>query len=167
VSGLDITRLLNGNSLTGGWGPAVSLPVFNGGILRGNLRAQTASYDIAIESYNGTVIGALQEVADRLVSFRLLQRQLERTDDALESALRAYALAEQGYRGGLVDYLNVLNAEAELLAEQRARALIVAEQFLAHAGLMKALGGGYRAVNESIPPETRSVSRSHPFRSSP
>jgi len=44
----------------------------------------------------------------------------------------------------MVDYLDVLNAQAELLAEQRARALIVAEQFLAHAGLMKALGGGYR-----------------------
>jgi outer membrane protein TolC len=45
---------------------------------------------------------------------------------------------------GNVDYLDVLNAQAELLAEQRARALIVARQFLAHAGLMKALGGGYR-----------------------
>jgi NodT family efflux transporter outer membrane factor (OMF) lipoprotein len=144
VSGLEISRLLNGNSLTGAWGPAVSLPVFNGGILRGNLRVQTASYDIAVESYNGTVIGALQEVADRVVSLRSLQKQLERTDDALASALRAYELAEQGYRGGLVDYLDVLNAQAELLAEQRARALIVAEQFLADAGLMKALGGGYR-----------------------
>jgi outer membrane protein TolC len=137
VSGLSINRLLNGNSLTGGWGPTVSLPVFNGGILRSNLRVQTAGYDTAVESYNGTVIGALQEVADRVVSFRSPQKQLERTDDALASALRAYELAEQGYRGGLVDYLDVLNAQAELLAEQRARALIVAEQFLAHAGLMK------------------------------
>jgi hypothetical protein len=38
----------------------------------------------------------------------------------------------------------MLNAEAELLAEQRIRALIVAQQLLAHTGLMKALGGGYR-----------------------
>jgi NodT family efflux transporter outer membrane factor (OMF) lipoprotein len=144
VSGLDIGRLLNGNSLSGGLGPAISLPVFNGGILRGNLRVQTASYDIAVESYNEVVIGALQEVADRIVSLRSLQRQLERTDDALESAQRAYNLAERGYRGGLVDHLNVLNAQAELLAEQRARALIVAQQLLVHAGLMKALGGGYR-----------------------
>ena len=144
VSGLDIGRLLNGNSLSGGLGPAISLPVFNGGILRGNLRVQTASYDIAVESYNEVVIGALQEVADRIVSLRSLQRQLERTDEALESAQRAYNLAERGYRGGLVDYLNVLNTQAELLAEQRARALIVAQQLLAHAGLMKALGGGYR-----------------------
>jgi outer membrane protein TolC len=56
----------------------------------------------------------------------------------------AYTLAEQGYRGGLVDYLNVLNAEAELLAKQRVRALIVTQQLLAHTGSMKALGGGYR-----------------------
>ena len=144
ASGLDIGRLLNGNSLTGGFGPAISLPVFNGGILRGNLRVQTASYDIAVESYNEAVIGAFQEVADRVVSLHSLQGQLERTDEALDSAQRAYTLAEQGYRGGLVDYLNVLNAEAELLAEQRVRALIVAQQLLAHTGLMKALGGGYR-----------------------
>jgi NodT family efflux transporter outer membrane factor (OMF) lipoprotein len=144
MSGLDIGRLLNGNSLSGGVGPAISLPVFNAGILRGNLRVQTASYDIAVESYNEVVIGALQEVADRIVSLRSLQRQLERTDEALESAQRAYNLAERGYRGGLVDYLNVLNAQAELLAEQRARALIVAQQLLVQAGLMKALGGGYR-----------------------
>jgi len=144
VSGLDIGRLLNGNSLTGGVGPAISLPVFNGGILRGNLRVQTASYDIAVESYNEVVIGALQDVADRIVSLRSLQRQLDRIDEALESAKRAYSLAERGYRGGLVDYLNVLNAQAELLVEQRARALIVAKQLLAHAGLMKSLGGGYR-----------------------
>jgi NodT family efflux transporter outer membrane factor (OMF) lipoprotein len=143
VSGLDIGRLLNGNSLTAGAGPAISLPVFNGGILRGNLRVQTASYDIAVESYNEVVIGALQEVADRVVSLRSLQAQLELTDEALESALRAYKLAERGYRGGLVDYLNVLNAQAELLTEQRARALIAAKQLQAHAGLMKALGGGY------------------------
>jgi NodT family efflux transporter outer membrane factor (OMF) lipoprotein len=144
LSGLDIGRLLNGNSLTGGFGPAISLPVFNGGILRGNLRVQTASYDIAVESYNEAVIGAFQEVADRVVSLHSLQGQLERTDEALGSAQRAYTLAEKGYRGGLVDYLNVLNAEAELLAEQRIRALIVAQQLLAHTGLMKALGGGYR-----------------------
>jgi NodT family efflux transporter outer membrane factor (OMF) lipoprotein len=144
VSGLDIGRLLNGNSLIDGFGPAISLPVFNGGILRGNLRVQTASYDIAVESYNEAVIGAFQEVADRVVSLHSLQGQLERTDEALDSAQRAYSVAEQGYRGGLVDYLNVLNAEAELLAEQRVRALIVAQQLLAHTGLMKALGGGYR-----------------------
>jgi NodT family efflux transporter outer membrane factor (OMF) lipoprotein len=143
VAGLDIGRLLSGNALTGGFGPAMSLPVFNGGILRGNLRVQTASYDIAVESYNEAVIRALQEVADRVISLRSLQGQLERTDAALESALRAYKLAERGYRGGLVDNLDVLNAQAELLAEQRARALIVAKQLQAHAGLMKALGGGY------------------------
>jgi outer membrane protein TolC len=159
VSGLNMNRLLNGNSLTGGWGPAVSLPVFNGGILRGNLRVQTASYDIAVESYNGTVIGALQEVADRVVSFRSLQKQLGRTDDALASALRSYELPEQSYRGGLVDYLDVLNAQAELLAEQRARALIVAEQFLAHAGLMKASAGATGKAGTDPPGEEASATR--------
>jgi NodT family efflux transporter outer membrane factor (OMF) lipoprotein len=66
MSGLNVGRLLNGNSFTGGVGPAISLPVFTGGTLRGNLRAQTANYDIAVESYNQAVIGALREVAGQV-----------------------------------------------------------------------------------------------------
>jgi outer membrane protein TolC len=94
VGGLNINRLPNSNSITGGWGPTVSLPVCNGVLMRGNLRVRTDSSDIAVESYNGTVNGALQEVADRVTSFRSHQKQLERTDEALASALRTYELAE-------------------------------------------------------------------------
>jgi outer membrane protein TolC len=69
---------------------------------------------------------------------------MRRQNAANQLAPGASQASNRATSGGLVDYLDVLNAQAELLAEQRARALIVAEQFLAHAGLMKALGGGYR-----------------------
>jgi len=140
---LSFSQLFTNSALGGGFGPAISLPIFEGGKLRGNLRAQSAGYDIAVESYNNALIGALREVADQIVSLRSLAKQLERTDAALASARTANNQAEQGYRAGLTDYLSVLNTQAELLVQQRNRAQIVARQLETYAALMKALGGGF------------------------
>lgn len=143
IASFGFTRMFTGQSATGEWGPAISLPIFEGGRLRGNLQAHSAAYDAAVESYNGAVIGALREVADQVVSLQSLDRQLERTDAAMASARTAEDQAEQGFRGGLTDYLSVLNTQAELLAQQRNRAQIVARQLQSYAALMKALGGGF------------------------
>jgi NodT family efflux transporter outer membrane factor (OMF) lipoprotein len=148
VASFGFTRMFTGENATGEFGPAISLPIFEGGRLRGNLRAQTAAYDAAVESYNGAVIGAVREAADQVVSLQSLARQLERTDAALASAQAAEDQAEQGFKAGLTDYLSVLNTQAELLVQQRNRAQIVARQLESYAALMKALGGGF---NEAQP----------------
>jgi len=143
VETFGFTQILSSNSFTGGVGPALSLPIFEGGRLRGNLRSQTASYDIAVESYNGLVIDALRDVADQVVSLRSLTRQLDRTDAALAVARIANDEAEQGFRAGLSNYLNVLTTQSELLVQQRNHAQLVARQLHVFCGLMKALGGGF------------------------
>jgi NodT family efflux transporter outer membrane factor (OMF) lipoprotein len=143
VQTLGFSQMFTGKATTEGFGPAISLPIFEGGKLRGNLRARSAGYDAAVESYNGAVIGALREVADQVISLRSLARQLERTDAALTSARTASDQAEQGFRAGLTDYLSVLNTQAELLVQQRNRAQLAARQQDAYAALMKALGGGF------------------------
>ena len=143
IASLNFSTLLTGNALTGGIGPAISLPIFEGGRLRGNLRVQTAGYDLAVETYNSTLVTALREVADQIASLRAIARQIARTDAALDSARRANEQAAQGFRAGLTDYLNVLNTQTELLIQQRNRAQLVARQLESHAALMKALGGGF------------------------
>ncbi len=154
VASFGFTRMFTGENATGEFGPAISLPIFEGGRLRGNLRAQSAAYDVAVESYNSAVLNAVHEVADQVTSLRSLERQLERTDAALASARTADNQAERGFRAGLTDYLSVLSTQAELLVQQRNRAQIVARQLEAHAALMKALGGGY---SEPAPAATRSA----------
>ena len=126
-----------------GAGPAVTLPIFEGGALRGALRAERATYDASVDAYNAAVVGAVREVADQIVSLQSLDKQLQRTDEALKYARTAEDQAEQGFRAGLTDYLSVLNTQAELLVQQRNRAQLVAVQMQTYAALMKALGGGY------------------------
>ncbi|MFI4981939.1 MAG: TolC family protein, partial [Nevskiales bacterium] len=152
VASFGFTRMFTGENATGEFGPAISLPIFEGGRLRGNLRAQSAAYDVAVESYNSAVLNAVHEVADQVTSLRSLDRQLERTDAALASATIADKQAQQGFRAGLTDYLSVLNTQAELLVQQRNRAQLVARQLETYAALMKALGGGF---SETLPAPTQ------------
>ncbi len=151
VASLNLSTLVTGSLAdigTAGFGPAISLPLFDGGRLRGNLRLQSARYDEAVERYNGAVIGALREVADEISRQRSIQQQLMLNNTALDSARLAEQQAEQGFHAGLTDYLNVLNTQSVLLQQQRNRTQLIARQLESHAALMAALGGGYQATQE-------------------
>lgn len=131
-----------GNALTYGVGPALSLPIFDAGRLRGNLGAATAGYDIAVSAYNDAVIQAVQEVASQLVMLTSLEKQRQQAQAAVDVAKKSEDITRRGYVGGLTEYLNVLNAENRLFDAQRQAAQVKADQLQAHALLMQALGGG-------------------------
>jgi len=141
-SAIGFAKFLSGGSLAYGMGPAVSLPIFEGGRLRSQLGAATADYDVAVESYNQTLIQALQDVSNSLVTLRSLDKQRAEEDRAYALAERAYAIAMRGYRAGLTDYLHVLNAQNQTFIEAQRMAQIEARRKDAHAQLMQALGGG-------------------------
>ncbi len=155
VASLNLTTLVTGSLAdlgTAGFGPAISLPLFDGGRLRGNLQQQTARHDEAVERYNAAVIGALREVADEITRQHSIGQQLALNATALDSARRAERQAEQGYKAGLTDYLGVLDAQATRLQQQRQQAQLVAQQIESHAALMAALGGGYQDTTiEAVP----------------
>lgn len=142
---IGFSKFLTGGSLSYGMGPAISLPIFEGGRLRSQLGAVTADYDSAVECYNLTLIQALQDVSNSLVTMRSLERQRAEADQANALAERAYMIAVRGYRAGLTDYLNVLNAQNQTLIEALRIAQIQARRLDAHALLMQALGGGASA----------------------
>lgn len=135
-----------GNSYVG---PAISLPLFEGGRLTGNLETRTGEYDEAVESYNQTVINALAAIASQASRLKSLEAQAAETAEALRLARRAYDIASRGYRVGLTDYLNVLAAEKDLLDAEERGVSIAAERMDAHAALMQELGGGYAVRSEN------------------
>jgi NodT family efflux transporter outer membrane factor (OMF) lipoprotein len=135
----DFLRAMNG-----GWtaGPALTLPIFEGGRLRAQLGATTAGYDVAVEHYNQTIVGALKSIADAVVRIRSLESQKEDATRSVAANQRTYQLSREGFRRGLTDYVNVLLAQSALLRAQEAAARIDAARLAAHASLMAALGGG-------------------------
>jgi outer membrane protein TolC len=132
----------NGSS-TGSSGPAISLPIFSGGQLRGQLRGAEADYAAAVAEYNRTVIQALQEIADAAVGQKALGPQLERTAEAVEGAREAWRIQTNRYEGGLASYLDVLSAQDDLLASLRTQSDLQSRSFALDVALVRALGGGY------------------------
>ena len=139
---LGFAQFLSPGSLMQGFGPAISLPIFEGGRLRSQLGASTADYDIAVESYNGTLIRALEDVADQVVTLRSLQTQRVESNASNSLANRAYAITFRGFKSGLTDYVNVLNAQSQALVEAQRKAVVEARFLDTYAALMQAVGGG-------------------------
>jgi NodT family efflux transporter outer membrane factor (OMF) lipoprotein len=138
------THFLDYGSRALGIGPAVRLPIFDGGRLRGNLGAKYADYDAAAEQYNQALADALREVADQLAAFRSIERQDAEVGPALAAAQAAYDLSLARYRAGLTNYLTVLGAESQLNAQRMLAADLRARRLEAAIGLARALGGGYQ-----------------------
>jgi NodT family efflux transporter outer membrane factor (OMF) lipoprotein len=144
-SSIGLDRLLSAGSQQWGVGPALHLPLFDGGRLRANLKGKTADLDAAIESYNAAVIDAVRDVADQLASTQAITRQQTEQRAAQASAENAYEIALQRYDAGLSNYLQVLTAETTVLSQRRQGVDLAARALDTQVALMRALGGGYRA----------------------
>jgi len=131
--------------------PAISLPIFDGGRRRSDLNNADAGYDLAVAHYNSTLVGAINDVADKLANLGSLQTQIAAQQRALDAARGAYDLSQQRYKAGIGSYLDTLSVQQQLLtAEQRAAAL-AAQQVDTSVRLVQALGGGFDAGGD-VPP---------------
>lgn len=146
LSSLGLDRFLELGSRTYGVGPALRLPLFDGGRLRANLGAKAAEVDVAVENYNATLLRALREVADEVSDLQAIEAQQREQGDALAAAEAAFDLSTQRYRAGLGNFLVVLTAEGNVLAQRRGAADLKARHLLAEVALSRALGGGVQAA---------------------
>lgn len=143
LTSLGLSNLIDTGSTYGNAGAALSLPIFQGGRLSGNYRQARGGYDAAVADYNGTVVGALQDVADALASRDAAARQDAEAQAASAAAQGAYSLSDQRFRGGLSSYLDALNAQTAAI---QARQTAIDARFRTLAtdvALKRALGGGY------------------------
>lgn len=121
----------------------LSLPVFDGGALRGQQRAQQAAVDQAQEAWRASVLAALQEVEDALVALRNDRERVQRLQAAAQAATNAATLANQRFRSGLVDFQTVLDTQRSQLGAQDSLVSASADVAADHVRLYKSLGGGW------------------------
>jgi hypothetical protein len=94
-------------SSIGSVGPAISLPIFDGGRCAPAARRRCRLRE-AVANYEGTVVQALQDVADAAVSQKALARRSP-TDEAVDAAREAWRIQNNRYQAGLSTYLDVLS----------------------------------------------------------
>jgi NodT family efflux transporter outer membrane factor (OMF) lipoprotein len=143
VQSVTLSKLLEPGSAIPTVGAAVSLPILDGGRLRGALAARDAEYDAAVEQYNQALADALREVVDQLASLRSVQTQRTESDAALAAAEEAYNLAVTRYKAGIGSLLQVITAETQVLDERSLRADLGSRELTLSINLIRALGGGF------------------------
>jgi len=143
LTSLGLSNFLLGSSSIAGIGPAVHLPIFEGGRLNANLQGRSADADLAVTSYNQTLIDAVHELADAVTSIHGLARTSSEQARARAATDEAYNLAVIRYRAGLGNYLTVLTAQTQQLAQDRLDADLKARAYELDVNLARALGGGY------------------------
>lgn len=138
----NLSDLFGSDALLGSGGPAISLPIFDGGRLRAGLSQRDADYDLAVAGYNQTLVQSLREVTDALQSARALDAQIDTVTAALESAQQAFELADTRYDAGIGNQLDVLAAQRPLFQLEQQLATLHAQRLSAAVDLDRALGGG-------------------------
>ena len=135
---------------TGNWlfQPALSLPLFDGGRNAGYLDIAEARKNSAIADYEKTIQQAFREVADLLSARASLAEQRLATEAIVRAYQERLVVAEVRFRAGSASYLDVLDAQRELFAQQQAAVQIRRTQLTTAAQLYKALGGGGDAPND-------------------
>jgi NodT family efflux transporter outer membrane factor (OMF) lipoprotein len=126
----------------------VLMPVFDGGALRAQARAQQAALEQAHLAYQAKVLLALAEVEDALVALHSDRERLQSLQQAAEAASNAALMAQQRYAGGLIDFQTVLDTQRSQLTTQDSVAIASGNVSADHVRLYKALGGGWRSENE-------------------
>lgn len=137
-------------------GAQLAETIFDGGKRRAQVKVSQAAYDTTVADYRQTVLTGFQQVEDALSSLRILAQETEIVDRAVVAAQQSLDISTTQYRGGLVNYLQVITAQTSLLENQRDKVDLRTKQLLASVSLIQALGGGW---NASQLPTTQEVRR--------
>ena len=143
LQNLALGSLGNWDSRFWNIGPGVSLPLFDAGRIRSNIKLQNAVEQEAMTAYKQTVLTALQDVENALVAYQKEQQHRASLVQAVESNRKAVDLSNRLYTAGQSDFLNVLTAERNLYSteDELARSNQAINTDL--VAIYKALGGGW------------------------
>ncbi len=149
---LSLGALTSGATLAQALMAGISVPLFDGGAARAQVRVQEAALEQARVTYEAVVLGALKDVEDALVSLQGNTERLARLLAASQAATNADLLARQRYASGLIDFRAVLETQRTLLSTQDNLAATRASLSADHVRLYKALGGGWTPEAEAPTP---------------
>ena len=142
------TSLLQLPARTYAFGPALSLPIFDGGRRRAQLESADAGYDASVARYNGLLVTALNDVSDDVSALSSVRTQIVLEKRAADDAQKSWDDALAAYKGGLKGPLTPLTSRQQLLTAQQRLALLESQQTDVSIRLIEALGGGFNGTPE-------------------
>ncbi len=144
-----LSQLVETASHFGSFGPAIQLPIFEGGRLHAEVRLQKVKAKEAAVAYAQTVLTALHQVEDALAAYGDDQARLASLKMAVTASRDARLLARQRYQSGVASFIDVLDAERT--EEQNEVSLAEATTTVSSdlVQLYRALGGGWESADSA------------------
>jgi multidrug efflux system outer membrane protein len=142
---------LFGQGRTWSVGGGILGPLFQGRRLKNQQRAAVARWEQAKVGFEQSVTNAFAEVSTALVAYRRLADVETEQARAVAADREAVRLANERYRAGLSDYLEVLQAQQQLFPAENALAQTRFGRLASLVQLYKALGGGWRLSDSEWP----------------
>ena len=135
------------------WSIGASIPetIFDAGLRRATVQQYTATYNADLAGYRETVLTAFQQVEDSLAEFRILFREIQQEQEAVNSAQTYLKLEQARYETGIDPYVDVLIAQTTLLNDQQTLNNLQVEEMTSAVALVEALGGGWDSSQLPIP----------------
>jgi multidrug efflux system outer membrane protein len=121
-------------------------PIFEGGLLKAQLRQARAAWEEAALQYQSVVLNAFGEVANALTAREQLAREAVEQDRAVRAYQEAVRVATLRYRGGQASYYELLQEQQQLFPAENALTQTLLNELLATVQLYKALGGGWNVT---------------------
>jgi NodT family efflux transporter outer membrane factor (OMF) lipoprotein len=126
-------------------GPALAETLFDGGLVRAQVRGARAAYEGTVDSYRQTVLTSFQQVEDEIVTLRVLEQEGAIEDETVKAAREAEALTLNQYKAGTVPYSSVITAQTTRLAAEETALSVLSTRLQTSVALIEALGGGWDA----------------------
>jgi NodT family efflux transporter outer membrane factor (OMF) lipoprotein len=147
VESLHLSNLFIPTSAAFAVGPSVSIPIFEGGQLKGTLALRESQQREAAILFQETVLRAWKEVDDAMTAYRESQRRRADVARSVTENQAALQAARQRYSEGAIDFLNVISTQAQLLQSENDLAdsdTLIATNLV---NLYRALGGGWQIAD--------------------
>jgi multidrug efflux system outer membrane protein len=138
-----LTGLFTGPARSWNFAPGATLPIFNAGRIRSNVRFTEAQQREALIRYEQSIQNAFREVSDGLIGYRKTVEQREQQELLVHALRETQRLSTLRYRGGLDSYLQVLDADRSLFQGDLTLARLRQQELDAIVQLYRALGGGW------------------------
>ena len=145
IESIGAEDFMNWKNKAGSIGPQFTVPLFQGGRLRGNLRSTQARYQESVANFRQSVLTALQEVENATVDLNAYSRQRKQVGAALAAAQETSRLARLRYEKGLASYFEVVDADRTVLTTRLLQAQLDGQRLTASVQLIRALGGGWKS----------------------
>lgn len=128
--------------------PALSLPIFNTGMLKANLLVERSKNNQAIADYNSSVVEAVKDVITAVDSLNSVDDQAAITEDILRLNNKSLLDAQLKMKQGLGTVMEVANKELNVITTQITLTQLCFKRIISDINLIQALGGGYHVDSE-------------------